>query len=256
MNIHQLNESLRGSEILRNSENGDFNISRSFKASKHIGLSPEQASSAQRICDRLREFIPDDYEFDLSLFGDREPYFSLEYEDGSVTGSCVHIKISSEEQLFDQLMNRDWDEDRTTRLQDCGIFDSMLEEAGRRPVLIPSVKGLRKKFRKTIRSFHKDMREQKCRFAMLMYDSNGGATNGLDACTNSKDYEELISRIAETMHDGYWPVTICIDGKALAAEDIEEIKKEALATLAPIMRAQAEGRWPIGHARRNGDCLT
>ena len=243
MNIHQLNESLRDSKILCNFENGEFNIGRSFKLDKHIGLSAEQSEAAQRIFDRLDEFILDDFEYELSLDGDK-PRFSLNYDDGLNGGYFGGIDFDSEEGLFSRLLAYDWDEQRGVAIRGVDLFDEMLEESKTRKVDIPSVKYLRKNCRAEVKAYHKAARTEKPKFSYLVLEERE-EQGGFDLMSydDPEDEEGLMFALSDAMMARRLIASVCIDGKPLPSGVIETMKKQILELLPPISRAKAEGRY-------------
>lgn len=241
MNIHELNESLRDSEILRNSDDGDFEICRYFKVSKHIGLSNKQAIAAQRIHDRISEFVPDDFEFSLSLDGEHRPIFSIDYEDGSMTGYFTGIDFETEDELFDKLINKDWDEVRGHALDGCSTFDEMLEEAKEQPKCVPTIKQLQKLCRDFLKEFHKTAKSKKDKIAVLFAHSDQQGKVTVDA----EPYEEgtdIIGLLMDNATCQRYPVSICFDGKPVSRKDLQKLLNASIQNLTGISRAKAEGR--------------
>ena len=243
MNIHELNKSLRGAQLLANVENGEFAISRSFKLNKHIGLFDGQSKAAQRIFDRLDEFIPDDFEYELSLDGET-PRFSLSYDDGLNGGYFGGIDFDSEDDLFSRLLAYDWDEQRGVAIRGVDLFDEMLEEAKTRKVDIPSVKYLRKNCRAEVQAYHKASRTEKPNFSYLVLEEREGQ-GGFDLMSfdDPEDEEGLMFAMSDAMMARRLIVSVCIDGKPLPSGVIETMKKQILELLPPISRAKAEGRY-------------
>lgn len=241
MNIHQLNESLRDSEILRNSDNGDFNISRSFKVSKHIGLSEEQSNAAQRIYDRLNELVPDDFEFELSMDAEHDPLFSLEYADGAMTGFFGGLDFKSEEELFEKLEAKDWDEERAGAIQGCGMFDTMLEEAKERPLVVPTIKQLQKMCRGMLKEFHKTAKAKKDDIAVLFASADEDGQVSVDAEPYGMD-SNLVGILMDNAACQRYPVSICIGGKPMPRKELQKLLNGSIQNLTGISRAKAEGR--------------
>ncbi|EDY82155.1 hypothetical protein VDG1235_1775 [Verrucomicrobiia bacterium DG1235] len=242
MNIFELNSSLAGSLVLDRDEFGQLVLERYSNPEGISGLSVEQTVVARRILDRIGELVPDDVDFSLRLDG-VEPVFSLSYDDGNAGVFPGSIPFETDEELYQRLLERDWDDFRSSMLGGTNLFDEMLEIAKKRPSRIPSTKTLRRFCKEQIKDFRAQARREKLPYHfMMIFEEDDGPD--FTFCEGPKNREEFLVDLSERMQQRWFLVAVCIDGRAIATKDVERIKLEALELLPPISRAQAEGRWP------------
>lgn len=251
INIYELNASLNGTPALERSEDNCVYLERTTVPENIPGLSPEQTRQIRQLLDYVDELIPDDFDFNIILDGD-EPHFTLEYNDGPTCGSMLPLEFSTNEGFYHELANLDWEKEREKHLSGSQLWNILLEQANSRPSQRLSLKAIRRYMRDEIRAYHKAMRKERPPFSFLV--TEGGEYGGMHLVSyeTPDSVEKLIEHLSNTVSFEYQLVSVCIDGKPLAVNEVERIAKQALEAMPPISRAKAEGRWPSDFMNMGG----
>lgn len=251
INIYELNASLKGSAALERSEDNCIYLERTIVPENIPGLSPEQTLQIRKLLDYVDELVPDDFDFGIHLGGDK-PIVSLEYSDGVTSGSMLPLEFNTNDEFYDELVNRNWDNERQKHLSGSQMWDVLLEEANSRPSRRPSLKTVRRYFRDEIRNYHKAMRKEQPPFSFLVTEQAEDGGRHLISYEMPNSVDKLIEHLSNTVSYEYQLVSVCIDGKPLAIEEVDKIAKQALKDMPPISRAMAEGRWPYDFMNMGG----
>lgn len=230
MNIHELNSSLKGSNVLNEDEGNFIILERHSKPEDFTSLTQEQSESIRRILKRINQSLENDVGFNLTLDG-IEPQFDLVYADGCNMESAEGVPFSDSEQLYEYLENLDLDELRSRRLQLMSDFDELIQSQKNQPQAVRSVKAARKICKSGLKEFHKDMRKAKLPIALFLLDEDYEGY-GLRTVLDTETDEQMRERLAEVIPLGISLVSVCYYGKAVALKDVEKLQKEALEILA------------------------
>lgn len=186
----------------------------------------------------LNRAIPDDFSYIL-FFGEGEADFRIQYENGPQTVYSPQQEWEAAHSLFPQLKAYDWERTRAACVSGSETFDRITEIAKDLPVMIPSTKRLQKVCRNAVKAYIKEKRREEGVHALIW--------DGDDALFD-RDFES-IEEFRHELHD-IMPhmvhiVAVVADGKPIAAEKIDSMKKAALRTLEdmPISHAKASGKF-------------
>ncbi len=118
------------------------------------------------------------------------------------------------------------------------VFDHIVEHSDENPENVPATLSLQEKFGSEMRAFESRKSDLDAT-QVLVWDE----CLGVHQKTFAK-FEQIQRQLPDLMTCGYHVIAVVADGKALKAEEIDRMKREALEELKdmPISYAQASGR--------------
>lgn len=188
----------------------------------------------------LNRLVPDDFSY-MVFLGDAEPGFSLSFEDGAQAGSFENFPCRIDESVAEGLANIDWDQQRSTGMQNCQVYDQIKEFALQTAPRIPATKALQRGCRDDMRKWVRDVRKDTNAAHVLMWRE---AEEFM-----SEEFESLDAFTLELptlMTQQFQIIAVVAEGKPLPAPKIDQLKILALSELEemPISHAKASGKMP------------
>jgi hypothetical protein len=122
---------------------------------------------------KVNEVVPNDFDWALFL-GDDSPDFTIEYNDGPLTGFFRGHDWESERCIIEQLKGFDWEAERQQAISGCQVFDDLRANAEHWPSRLPPTKEIQKRFRDEMKEFVQTKRKDASRVHVMLWRDDEG----------------------------------------------------------------------------------
>ncbi len=194
-----------------------IDISRNERAEVVETLPEEIRAEIDALQSALNAVVPEPFDYFVFLGGDEEASFSIQFENMPAGGD-----FDAERSIVEQVRELDWEQQRTTAVEQRDKMDEIVYLLDRIARPLPSAKKWQREFREEIKDFVREKRRDAGKVHVLLWDEAGGLMESEYA-----DGDAFRAALPGVIVRGGELVSVVAGGKPLPVERIDALKAAA-----------------------------